>query len=134
VNAVNYEVNWWNLGSNFRTEPALGWYYVTFFIAIFLILRYSKLIVKYLILLRSTKIKKNISKSTYSYNFIYRKISANNKKVKFIDFEIKDAVNALFSKERAKDMCSNRHIEDYKHQLNVDMKKNARPNVAKKHN
>lgn len=86
--SAGVEINWWKLGSQYKENPALGWYIVSFVIfAAGLIFAISKPLGVYLET-RAKDIKKAISEAAAAKDDAARRIAAYEKRLSTLDQEV----------------------------------------------
>lgn len=117
------QVNYWKIGENFKESPAIGWFYITFVIFIFIICMYGYKILIKLFFRRSLKIKKYIDQNICFMYFADIHLMKTAQRKKFIDFEIKDIINEFKIKIKIIKIISEKSLNNIKGLLKKDMEK-----------
>jgi len=124
-------INWWSLGSEYTSKPALGWSYFTFSIFMLILLYYLNRIFKQVLLERSKKITKDITDiNTLEINS-ERMLLELNKEVSKLNTKLINIKEK--SKLREKHYYDNMEIRTNTliDKMRCDIKKNMLSNIRK---
>jgi len=125
---ANMIENWWSLGSEYSSTPALGWFYVTFLIFLLFTLYYGNKILKTIVEERSEQIKNNINNIQEAKIIAQKDLDICNDNVKNIHKSF-EKIDADF---KSKSKLDTIRIEKSTHKLIDTMNKKMDTDIALK--